>query len=491
MSDHIYYNFSITNDTSNTIIADKTDRRLNALLSNPSEYVLGVVKFSLPTEAIKSFIISNNSDYIVKYGCTAAFPPINPNLNPDILYNFFSAQNSLPSNDNFNYISYDDFIEAFNRTSLATYRDYLLFLNFVYGNRLVFTNTFNFAVNNTPYVFEQSIPVSTVITTVDNRLGYIKLSLNVGYTGALTGKRHPHRLYLVDPAGNRCLVYANLDCSYNNTMIFEDAALNNLDSISDYSQPIPSGTYQPKESFLKFNTTLSQFGTWKLRFETTSIEFPGSLNPIFNLSVNYNLEMFFMPIQANGNSIGVSQYPVLLGLSDNNTNLLQLKIHESWYYSSNFISFSPKLNSILGFPTYLSSDGLYKLKQPQVLLSQNVTAGSFIDYVQPVSTLYKLTNIKAIQLRSNTLPVSGEYSLASQSNIVMSIDTSVDSAKDVYEYSASIERYYDLIGNAELTDINFSIWVEYVNGEVVQCYLPPYSAFTMLCKFVNKNKIYN
>ena len=156
-----------------------------------------------------------------------------------------------------------------------------------------------------------------------------------------------------------------------------------------------------------------------------------------------------------------------------------------------FLSFSPKLNSILGFPSYLSSDGLYKLKQPQVLLSQNLTAGSFIDYVQPVSTLYKLTNIKAIQLRSSTLPVSGEYSLASQSTIVMSIDVSVDTAKDIYEYSASIERYYDLIGNAELTDINFSIWVEYVNGEVVQCYLPPYSSFTMLAKFVNKNKIYN
>jgi hypothetical protein len=200
--------------------------------------------------------------------------------------------------------------------------------------------------------------------------------------------------------------------------------------------------------------------------------------------------MSFLPKQLNGQDLGISQFPILLG-ADNTTNLLQLKIHESWFYGNNYLAFSPKLNSILGFPSYLTSNGRYRLKQPQVLLSSTLSSNTFIDYVQPISTIYKMTNVKAIQIRSNTLPVSGEYSVASQSNIVMSIDVPPDSSKDVYAFSASLERFYDLIGNNELSDINFSVWVEYTDGNVVQAYLPPYSSFTMLCKFVNKNKTVN
>lgn len=494
MTDHIYYNYEIQNNSQNILVADKVDRRLSELINNPSEYAISIVKFSLPTEAIKSFIINNSSDYLIKYGSPAGLSLFNSQVN---IVNY-NAQNGLPTNDNFSYISYEDFIESFNRTSMLTYRDYLNSFSsnpLSFNNKLNFANTFNFSVNSAPYVYEQTIAVNSgIFNSVDNKLGYIKLTLNVGYTGSETGLspglRHPHRLYLIDPSGtNKCLIYSNFDCDYNNTITFEDSALKSLDSLQDYTLPIPSGVYQPKESFLKFNTTNSQFGNWKLRFESTSCESSGVHN--FHLNVNYNLEMSFLPKQENGNSLGISQYPILLGLNDTNTNLLQLKVHESWYYGNNYISFSPKLNSILGFPTYLGSDGFYKLKQPQVLLSTTMSASTFIDYVQPVSTLYKLTNIKAIQLRSNTIPVSGEFSLASQSNILMSINVSVDTAKDIYEFSATIERFYDLIGNEPLTDIHFSVWVEYVDGSVIQAYLPPYSSFTMLAKFVNKYKISN
>lgn len=489
MANHIYYNFEIINDSSQTIVADKTDRRLNSLLSNPSDYTLGIVKFSLPTEAIKSFINTIEADYTLTYGSLAT---LQIDGSPSIFSNY-TATNALPTNEQYNYISYEDVIEAFNRRSMLTYRDWLNsfssnYLSFY--NKLNFTNTYTINVSSAPYVHEQSIAVNAgVLNSVDNKLGYIKLTLNIGYVGGEDpANKHPHRVYLVDPTGNKCLVYANFDCSYSNTLTFEDAALISLDSLSDYSQPIPSGIYQPKESFLKFNTGSSQFGNWKIRVESTSCEL--ALVHNFHLSVNYSLEMSFLPKQGNGNSLGISQYPILLGLSDTNSSLLQLKIHESWFYGNNYISFSPKLNSILGFPSYLGSDGRYKLKQPQVLLSTTMTSASFVDYVQPVSTLYKLTNIKSIQLRSNTLPVSGEFSVASQSNIVMSINVSVDTAKDIYEYSASIERYYDLIGNVELTDINFSIWVEYTDGTVHQAYLPPYSSFTMLSKFIRKNIIF-
>ena len=488
MSEHIYYNFSINNDTVSNLICDKTDRRLSALIQNPSDYALSILKFSLPTEAIKSFNVNNLNDYKIIIGNCSTIYVINDNNN----FRTFEGSNSLPLSSSYNYVNTEDVIEAINRTLLATYRDYLGSFSSgspSFQNRLVYNNTYNFTVNTSPWVHEQSISINPVINTVDNILGYIKLTLNIGYVGSPIIFKQPHRLYLVDPSGTKCLIYANFEGNYNNTLIFEDANLTSLESIQDYETAIPSGSYQPKESFLKFNKSTSQFGTWKIRLESTNGNLIGGVDT-FRLSVNYNLEMFFCPKQKD-NSLSAVNFPPVLGLDETDRTLLQLKLHESWFYSNNYLKLTPKLANILSFPTYLSSDGNYKVKMPQVLLSPTLSSNTFINYTQPLSTLYKLTNIKAIQIRSNTLPVSGEYSIVSQSNIVMSIDVPPDSQKDIYAFSASLERFYDIIGNIEMADINFSVWVEYNDGTVSQAYLPPYSSFTMLCKFVLKEKTVN
>ena len=81
MTDHIYYNYEIINNSSDNLVADKIDRRLSPLLNNPSEYAVSIVKFSLPTEAIKSFIINNSNDYIIKYGSPAGLSLFNSAVN--------------------------------------------------------------------------------------------------------------------------------------------------------------------------------------------------------------------------------------------------------------------------------------------------------------------------------------------------------------------------------------------------------------------------
>ena len=493
MADHIYYSFQINNDQNSTIYADKTDTRLSPLIKNPSEYGVSILKFSLPTEALKSFIVNNSNDYKITIGSSASLAVINT---PTDFINF-KASNSLPLSSSYNYITYEDVIEAFNRTSMMTYRDYLNSMSGSYlsfFNRLNFAETFNFNVTGPSYVYEKTFAVnSDILTSVDNRLGYIRLTLNVGFTGSesseYVGSKHPHRLYLISPDGVKCLIYSGFDTNYSNQLVFEDSSLTSTESLSDFTLQLPSGSYQPKESFMKFNTNTSQFGNWKLRFESLDCNIMG--NHDFHLNVAYNMDMWFLPKQYNGNDLGISQFPPLLGFAEGSTTLLQLKLHESWFYGNNYLAFSPKLNNILGFQSYLASDGNYRVKLPQVLLSSTMTSNSFINYVQPISTLYKLTNIKAIQLRSNSLPVSGEYSIASGSNIVMSINVSVDTNKDVYEFTSTIERFYDLIGDTELTDINFSVWVEYNDGSVVKAQLPPYSQFSMLAKFVIKHKITN
>ena len=147
----------------------------------------------------------------------------------------------------------------------------------------------------------------------------------------------------------------------------------------------------------------------------------------------------------------------------------------------------PKLFNVLGFNgTFDSSDGYYRLKIPQVILSTNQT--SYITYVQPVSTKYRLTDIAQIQIRSNSLPVNGEYDSASSQNIIMSLDYTTTTIKDILEFSTTLNnRFYDLNNSGSISTINFSIFVVYNTGVVEIARLPPYSKFTLLCQFVKKN----
>jgi hypothetical protein len=490
MSDHIYYNYQILNDSNTNIIAEKTETRMSPILNKPSDYGLSILKFQLPTEAIKSFVVNNANDYKIRYGSASNIDLSGTNE----MFNY-SGTATLPLSNTFSYIQSSDVIEGFNRASFNAYRDYLYaygrtdLIVSPYSSNVTVSATYSFNVTTGPFFHEQNVVVSaTVPASTDGRLGYLKLTLNVG---SADGQVHPHRCYLISPTGVKCLIYAGFTTETSKTLAFEDGNLTSLDSQTNYTLSLASGSYNPKESFLKFITNTSQLGTWKLRFESMAWE---TAIHGFDQTVSYTVDCFFLPKQGSigtSNDLGIVQFPILLGLDDTQTDILQLKIHESYYYGNNYLAFTPKLNNLLGFPTYNGGDGFYKLKLPQVLLSNPMTSNSFFTYNQPASTLYKLTNIKAIQIRSNTLPVSGEYSLASQTQVVMSINVNTDTKKDVFEFSASIERVYDLIGDTPIADLNFSIFIEYNDGSVEPALIGPYSKFSMLVKFIRRELISN
>lgn len=491
VQDHLYYNFTILNDSDTNIIAEKTETRLSPLLNTPNQYGMSILKFQLPTDAIKSFVVNNASDYRIRYG-SAANIDILGGSNEMINY---SGTATLPLSNTFSYINSADVIEGFNRASFSAYREYLYAYgktNVIvppYSSNITVSGSYSFNVTTGPFVHEQNIIVNAPVpATVDGRLGYIRLTLNVG---SGDGQKHPHRCYLISPTGVKVLIYAGFTTESANTLNFEDGNIISLDSQTNYTLPLAAGNYMPKESFLKYITNTSQLGTWKLRFESMAWE-TGTHG--FDQSVSYTLDCFFLPKQGSigtSNDLGIVQFPILLGVDENQPTILQFKIHESYFYGNNYFAFTPRLNNLLGFPSYNGGDGFYKLKLPQVLLSNPMTSNTFFTYNQPASTLYKLTNIKAIQIRSNTLPVSGEYSIASQTQVVMSINVNTDTTKDVFEFSASIERVYDLIGDTPIADLNFSIFIEYNDGSVQPALLGPYSKFSMLVKFIRRELISN
>ena len=307
---------------------------------------------------------------------------------------------------------------------------------------------------------------------------------------------YPVCIWLQAPDNTKCLVYAgNSDLDGNSEYFFEDGAVLGIDSgyTNNLKYPI-SGNYQPREAFLKFLTRNSQWGNWKIIVQSLSgcETGLGGASPDFDMLIDYNLELYFLP-KGKSNEFNFTQIPPTLNFNQS-SNKLELLVHETQFYSNNSIMFSSKLNNILGFETTFISDqtlddyGLYKLNFPQLILSSTITPASFITISQAISTVYKLNNIQSIQIRSSTIPVSGEYSSISGSQIIMSVDIPAEDIKTRYEYAASINRWYELIGgDLALTDINFQVWVTYLNGEEAMVSLSPHSKFSMLCLFCPNN----
>jgi hypothetical protein len=274
-------------------------------------------------------------------------------------------------------------------------------------------------------------------------------------------------------------------------MTFSDAALQTLDSI-DPSAPMPTGTYQPREPFgAKFNNGNAMFGNWTLQFVNDDSQFVDTANPLythdFHLTYNATLTIKRLPNRHPG--LTVLQQPPTIDINDT-TNKLEIILHNSFFSQNNYIAFSPKLNSILGFPTYIRDDGNYVLKIAQVI--RPVTNPSYATLVQPESTVYRLVGIRQLQLRTSSLAVSGERDVISGTPIIMSVDVTTGSAKDSYEFQNSTDtRFYDILSSGPMYQLNLSLFVRYQDGTITQALIPPYSEFSCLIKFVRKNRIVN
>jgi len=481
----IYYNFSQFNDSISNKVVDKTDNRREALLdSSPDEWKVSLVKMNLPSQGIKAFRNDNTSNYRVKLGVGLSY-----GLSSATRLYDYSSENSLPLNSEFSYDSYQDTIEAINRTFQKTYREMLE--SYPLGAlKVSVSDTFSFskAIGSGISEHTENFTFTPTANVCDGKLGYIRISnLQVGTVGFDdgTGRSTSHSLYLVAPDGTECLVYANRDTLYSRSMIFADeyfdSVNNNANSITEV---IPAGSYHPTEAFVKFSNNVDLSGTWQWKLVNKDVGF--DLVKPFALDVAYTIDFFCPPIYDAGQDGLVSQIAPVV---DHNlsTDRLDLILQERVFTSGMYIEVSPRLNELLGFPSVLNSSGDFcRIKLPQIANLSSSLDQSF-RFSQPVPTANRLNNVKSIQLRSNTIPVIGEYDNTESSKIIMSIDKDSDFVMNSFEFASNNSlRTYDLIGQTPLTDMNLSVFVEYEDGETVRAELAPYSRFTALLKFEKK-----
>lgn len=487
---YVYYNFEQTNTTTEKQVVGVTDIRKEPLLQTPDDWNVSLVKMNLPSSAIPAFRNIDSSHYQVKIGLPICWNLINT---PSILYDIH-ASSHLPLSSEYSYDTYQDTIEAINRTFLKCYRNMLD--SFVQESlKITVANTFSFskAIGSSTPSHTENFTFSPTANTCSGKLGYIRIKkLKVGFIGtesevANNNSVHPHSLFLVAPDGTEALIYANRTTTYANEMRFCDEFYKSTASnASDITQAIPAGEYHPIESFVKFSNNVDLSGTWSWRFDNKDSGYPTYHE--FHLNVDYEIEFYTPPIYAAGQDVQAAYIPPILD-HNKTSNLLEFVLQERVFTSNMYIEVSPRLNELLGFPSVLSSDGLWcRIKLPQIA-SLSDSLDQSLRFAQPVDTSYRLNNIRTIQLRSNTIPCIGEFDSVDSSKIIMSFDKPAGFIADSFEFSSNNSlRTYDLNGQNELSQINLSVWVKYEDGEILQAQLSPYSTFSALLKFEN-NKV--
>ena len=480
----VYYNFELNNKTDLPILLDKTEQRDSPILKNASDYKLSIVKFNLPASNVESFVIDNQNDYLLQLASTY--------LSDGAPQTYQTAKYSLSllTSNEYQMLTYQDFIENFNRRSLLCYRAYLTAFDITYNNVRENSGTITTASTYQTGTVNKTVPITTTFT--NSYVGHLNLALTFNpYTDAqpiYQDSNDLFEIYLVNPLGVSCLVCSNLKLPKDGVKVinFDDSSIIGLTS-QDLDDILPSNNYHPCEPFLKFCDRTNSSGNWIIRVKNKS----NNVNHSFQYNIEYFLRVWFLPENVNGNQMEVIDTAPSLDINGNDK--IELNFPETMILSGATISFSPKLNELLGFSSILKADGFYQVKLPQYRLSTSLK--ETIQYPQPISTLYKLTDISEIQIRSSNLPIVSEFDVTSSTQIVMSLNTaSTDINKSVYEFFNQnlIDRSYQLTNNQDLRQINYSVWVKYrSSGKSKQVYLPPHSTFSILTKFIKNNENYD
>ncbi len=457
----IYYNFSLTNQSSSRTLLDHNDTRRDSILDKASNYELSIVKFNLPSGEIDTFLINNDTDYAITYSCLA-----NDNTNTN--YQIVTFTQPMYQSKVSSMRSIQDFIENYNRSSLLCFKGLLSQLNSYYGNVITKTATGTSSNVGTTASVDLSFDFSTGITPANLFCSYITVTANIYGTAT----KQNMEFQLIDPNGISCILSAGKQ--YGNASItYEDGSIYNQNSVTTLTQ----SSYQPMETMAKFSqSTTTQKGTWKLRvFNKNS-----STSPVFNFTYNVSVTISFSPFTTTMYFPRVSP---ILNLTDDTISF----VYDDNLPRSGFqLGVSGRLYSILTFPGTTVDNLLYTLKLPQTRIANSGTL-SLINYPQPLPSAFKMIDLCEVQIRSGNLPVEAEQSALDKQAILSSIDVDVsDLNNSVFQYfnQNPSERAYSLNRTTQLNEINLNVFVRYRSTNVTTpVYLPAYTTFNCLLKF--------
>ena len=475
----VYYNFTQFNNTDSPVFCNQTDVRLVPLVQRADEYQLQIVKLVIPSQSIETFIIENTLDYRIQYSMP------NVSIGPSYSWLTTTASNSMPLSSTQKIYSVSEWLELWNRTSLATYRDLLYNLyNISMSNYYSLAKSENINLFGDDTVYDSTYLMDILPT--GSKVAYIKVS------GTLTSTlASSYELQLIHPNGtSKNVIFSNKQIvpGGSPSFVFEDASLRNQSSLT-----VLSGSMQPLEGFVVHNTINDDCkGTWKLRFINKNLD----ITQPFQFSYNITLSLYTCP-KANLNPSTLQgfveyNFPRLAPTLSLDGESLVLSYDQASTRSGFGLGISPKMYQLLGFKGSKGINGYYLLDIPQSANMEDNTL-SIITYKQAAPTAYKLQDISEIVIESSTLPVLGEANNIDGAPIIQSINTSsTDINPSLFEYySSDIEsRTYDLVSDQPINTINVSVYVRYSQDNSLRpAMLSPYSRFAMLLKFKKKGGI--
>ncbi len=116
--DHIYYDINLVNNTNDYQIANLVENRTTALLHNPNDYHLSIVRYTIPTTFLPLFIYANANNLAVDTTYSVTLRYSNTDFRTYLIY---TPQNNVSSTSQrrFFIYSYQHFIDMIN-TALNT-----------------------------------------------------------------------------------------------------------------------------------------------------------------------------------------------------------------------------------------------------------------------------------------------------------------------------------------------------------------------------------
>jgi hypothetical protein len=466
----IFYSFSQSNQTSSPVLCDKTEQRKDIILNKCSDYSLSIVKFNLPSTEIETFIIDSVTDYVITYSCC-----LNNSTNTGYITPTASQSMYLSSAQKMK--SIQDWIENWNRTSLLCYKNLLDACDATCNNVISLSASGTSTNLGTVSQVDFNFDFTAQIPSTDAFVSYVTLNSNI-FNASNT---QLYEVHVIDPNGITCIVSSNKKRSSSGAILFEDGSLNAQHNVTDHI--LSANNYQPIEPFIKFaQSTASQKGVWKVRVINKNT----SSTPAFTFSHSNTLTLYLAP-RGGTNQEFFPRLPVALGLDSAGTSL-KLNYDDNLPRSSFQIGVSPRLYEVMSFPGTFDGSK-YILKLPQTPIA-NTGSMSFIPYPQPLPCAYKLIDITEVQIRSQDLPVLGEWNVQTKERIVSSIDVSTsDLNNSNYQYVNVQEYYrsYDLVSDLTLDKINIQVFVRYRSTNIVKpVFLPAYTTFNLTLQFKKK-----
>jgi hypothetical protein len=507
MSNSVFYNFALTNDSDIAIPVDKTDTPYTEMLPKASDYGVSVIKFTLPNEA-ETFRILDSS-----YRVALSAPiPMNP-------LSFATFEVPMATRDEFQIKCIADFLENLNRTLIECHNGLIKQISTTLGTMTqvnpvpsvssLITADADFRATQTVTLnFGSTIPKAT-------RMSFLECGFRISVPNDGLNVTPPYlTCFLVSPAGVSITLTANRKLAFGGTSTpfynFSDEVL--LQSTTTFdSLPFNNAPLEPFSKLLTNNdSSSSSTGDWRMVFQFTSIyTTPTASSTCRRFTLEARVNHIASPAYSTGatgvSALTTSRFPYIAPAFsfDQSTKSISMIFQDRAPLAGYNVLFSPKLYNIMPFPGKIITVGSvtgYAISIPQSAYTANTNPplpdtldGTFYKssiYPAPnPNDSYKLLDIRTVIIKTNLMTQAEQESTTNQ-RILMSLDvTGSDYFSNLYQFSSNNinTRTYQILDDLPLTRLGISVFFKYrTTGELVQAYLPPHTTFTILLKFSPK-----